>query len=76
MYYDNRITKRIDHFLINEGIFHGVSHIKQWVGEGECSNHFPIFIELQCDNLNPPNPFKFNAHWIVNEDYVMMVKRA
>ena len=53
------IAKNVDIFIINEGILHGIPVIKQWVGEGGESNHFPNFIEHKGDNHRPPSLFKF-----------------
>ena len=55
------ITKRLDCYLIDEGMMLSGPLIKQWVGDDNDSDHFSIFLELKGDLSKPPSLFKFNA---------------
>lgn len=43
----------------------------EWGGE---SDHNPIVMELKGGMLKPPRPFKLNATWIANLDYIALLK--
>ena len=40
---DARVAKRIDHFLVAEQLVDRFFVVRQWVGNGGLSDHFPIF---------------------------------
>ena len=44
---EDRIAKRLDRFLVAEQIVDGPFQIRQWVGCGGASDHFPIFLDLK-----------------------------
>jgi hypothetical protein len=67
---DQHITKRLDRFLVNEGILNTVDNIKQWTRSGGDSDHFSIILESSFGKSKPPNPFKFNTCWLYHEDYL------
>lgn len=43
---EDRIAKRLDRFLISEGLISRVPLLRQWVDEIGNSDHFPIFLDL------------------------------
>lgn len=43
--------------------------VRQWVGSGGISDHFPIFFEIQKGPSNPPSPLKFNKVWLQDETF-------
>ena len=47
--------------------------IRQWVGKGGHSDHFPIFLEFKNGPVKPPSPLKFNKTWINDEGFVNLI---
>ena len=66
---DARVAKRIDHFLVAEQLVDRFIHVRQWVGSGGLSDHFPIFFEIQKGPTNPPIFLKFNKVWLQDETF-------
>eukprot|EP00253_Pinus_taeda_P018177 PITA_18177 len=64
-----RIAKRLDRFLLSEDLTTSIPMFRQWVGEGENSDHFPIFLEISKHPRKPAAPFKFNASWLQEKSY-------
>eukprot|EP00253_Pinus_taeda_P008825 PITA_08825 len=65
-----RITKRLDRFMISEGLFSSVPMIRQWTDEIGNSDHFPIFLDLSFPPPKPPSPFKFNPSWLLEPSFI------
>eukprot|EP00253_Pinus_taeda_P033133 PITA_33133 len=61
---EDRIAKRLDRFLLSEGLILKVPIFKQWVEEIGNSDHFPIFLDISFSPPKPPSPFKFNSSWL------------
>eukprot|EP00253_Pinus_taeda_P003725 PITA_03725 len=66
---EGRVAKRLDRYLINEDLMRDIPMIRQWVGEGGNSDHFPILLEVGKPPLKPASPFKFNAAWLQEESF-------
>eukprot|EP00253_Pinus_taeda_P015506 PITA_15506 len=66
---EGRVAKRLDRFLINESLMRDIPMIRQWVGEGGNSDHFPILLEFEKPPPKPASPFKFNAAWLQEESF-------
>jgi hypothetical protein len=68
----NGVSKRLDHFLLNENILGIVNMCRSWVLNNFFSDHNPIF--LQVEELKDPLhfPFKFNHAWLL-ESYFQSV---
>jgi hypothetical protein len=66
---EGRVAKRIDHFLVAEILVDRFFQVRQWVGSGGASDHFPIFFELKIGPLNPPSPLKYNKTWLQDESF-------
>jgi len=66
---ENRIAKRIDRFLVAEQLVDRFFQVKQWVGSGGRSDHFPIFLELQKGPINPPSSLKLNKVWLQDDSF-------
>jgi len=66
---DARVAKRIDRFLVAEQLVDRFFQVRQWVGSGGISDHFPIFFEIQKGPSNPPSPLKFNKGWLQDESF-------
>lgn len=46
---------------------------RQWVGFGRISDHRPIYLEIRGDMNKPKGPFKFNATWLRDIEYIQLV---
>ena len=58
---EDKISKRLDKFLIGEDVVSSTFQLTQWVeGDGD-SNHNLIMLDIKGDIKRPPSPFKFNA---------------
>jgi len=66
---ESRVAKRIDRFLVAEQMVDRFFQVRQWVGSGGISDHFPIFFEIQKGPTNPPSPLKFNKGWLLDETF-------
>ena len=66
---DARVAKRIDRFLVAEQLVDRFFSVRQWVGCGGLSDHFPIFFEIKKGPNNPPSPLKFNKLWLQDETF-------
>ena len=64
-----RVAKRIDRFLIAEQLVDRSFLVRQWVGSGGHSDHFPIFFEIKKAPINPPSSLKFNKTWLQDESF-------
>ena len=49
---------------------------RQWVGSGSESDHQPIFLQILNRGIQLKSPFKFNPHWLENEDLVKSLKES
>jgi len=49
--------------------------VRQWIGSGGESIHFPILIEEVGEKKKPTIPFKFNSSWLKEESYIDLVKQ-
>ena len=67
------MEKRLDKFLIVEGMRDDICRIKQWVNYGEDSYHFLIVLEMAKSGSKPTSPFKFNPNKLHEEDYIKLV---
>lgn len=66
---DARVAKRIYRFLVAEQLVDRFFQIRQWVGSGGASDHFPIFFEIKKGPIKPPSPLKFNKIWLQDESF-------
>ena len=66
---DARVAKRFDRFLVAEQLVDRFFLVRQWVGSGGLSDHFPIFLEIKKGPNNPPSPLKFNKSWLQDESF-------
>jgi len=71
---EGRVSKRLDRFLVSEQLVEGPYMIRQWVGSGGASDHFPIFFELRTGPQNPLSYLKFNKSWLQDDTFMDLVK--
>ena len=70
------ICKRLDRLLISTDLLDCDLQIRQRVGCGGISDHQPVFLQLFHNDAKPRSPFKFNANWLVNDDFVSLLKAS
>ena len=63
------LARRLDRFLIKQGLLPVLSRARQWVGSGGKSDHSPIYLEFECGPNRARPPFKFNSRWFQDPDY-------
>jgi hypothetical protein len=56
---DDRVEKRLDRFLVAEGLIESLALFKQWVLCGGEYDHSPIVMELWGRGRRAPSPFNF-----------------
>ena len=39
-------------------------------------DHHSVFLQILSNNPKPRSPFKFNADWLLNEDFVELLKAS
>eukprot|EP00253_Pinus_taeda_P022219 PITA_22219 len=71
---EDRIAKRLDRFLILEGLIRRVPLFRHWVEEVGNSDHFPIFLDLSFPPPKPPAPFKVNSSWLQEPSFNNLFK--
>jgi hypothetical protein len=71
---DEHIAKRLDRFLISTHLVEEPILLRQWVGTGGESDHYPIFLEVAGNTRKPTSPFKFNSSWLKEEEFINLVK--
>lgn len=67
------LDHRLDHFLIKDRLIGNTYNYRQGVGTGGLSNHSPIYLEISGLEQKPKSPFKFNASWLKDPDYLCLV---
>ena len=70
------ICKRLDRFLLSTNMLDLDFFYCQWVGCGGDSDHQPVFLQILNRGIQLRSPFKFNAHWLVNDDLVKLLKES
>jgi hypothetical protein len=54
---EDGVAKRLDHFLIVDSLLEKQLTMKQWIGYGGISDHYPIFLEFRQGSKKPTSPF-------------------
>jgi len=71
---DSRVAKRLDRFLVADSLVNRHFLMRQWIGSGGQSDHFPIFLEMRKDPSKPASPLKFNKIWLKDESFIKLIK--
>ena len=66
----------MDRFLVSNDLLDLDFFYRQWVGCGGDSDHQPVFLQILNRGIQLRSPFKFNAHWLVNDDLVTLLKES
>jgi hypothetical protein len=70
----DRISKRLDRFLIAEELLLGIGVYRSWVEYPFISDHAPILIQLEMPPRYKVFPFKFNPQWLKDQDFHLLVQ--
>ena len=70
---DDLVARRLNHFLIKEGLLQNLGSLRQWIGSGGISDHSPIFLEITGDFKKPASLFKLCFVWLQDPDYIKLV---
>lgn len=73
---EGRVAKRLDRFLVTKKIVDNHHFIRQWVGKGGHSDHFPIFLEFKNGPVKPPSPLKFNKTWLKDDSFMALISNG
>jgi len=71
---ENRVAKRLDRFLVADSLVERQFLLRQWIGTGGQSDHFPIFLEIRKGPSMPASPLKFNKGWLKDESFINLIK--
>jgi hypothetical protein len=61
-------------FLLSKPLIDDSIRVKQWVSFGGDFDNFLLILVLDFIRRRPTSPFTFNYSWLVEEDFVKMVK--
>jgi hypothetical protein len=67
------IARRLDRVLVSEDLLSDVGHYRSWVELPFISDHAPVFFQLDLPPLYKAYPFKLNAQWLKDQDFVDLV---
>jgi hypothetical protein len=68
------LAKHLDRFFVHHDRLHYFGIYQSWVGKVHCSDHFPIFLEIDKDMGKPGAPFKYNPSWSKDEGFRKLVR--
>jgi hypothetical protein len=71
---EDSIAKILDCFLMKDTLLEKSFKLKQWIGHGGISDHYPIFLELRTGMNKPPSAFKFHRTWLNDDTFLKLVK--
>jgi len=67
------IARRLDRCFVIEGLLSTAGLYKSWVEYPYVSDHAPFLIQLENSPLYKSFPYKFNADWLRDSDFVKLV---
>lgn len=70
---EERIAKRLHRFLVGEDVVTSIFQIRKWVESCGESDHNHIMLDIKGDIRQPPIPFKFNARWLKDPNFITLV---
>lgn len=70
---DDWVDRRLDRFLIKEGLLQNFGYYRQWIGSGGISDHSPTYLEITGEFKKSASPYKFCSVWLQDPDYLNMV---
>jgi len=70
------VSKKLNRFQVHHVLLEKVERYKAWVDSSQCSNHFPIMLELDQGTSNLEAPFKYNPSWFGDQKFQDLVKAS
>jgi hypothetical protein len=70
------IAKRLDRFLISEKLVSSGIRYRSWICNDKISDHMPVMLQLEFGSDIVSYPFKFNAVWMEDQDFVSFVRNS
>lgn len=70
---DDLVARRLDHFLIKEGLLQNIGFFRKWIGSSGIFDHSLIYLEITRDFKKSASPFKFCSVWLQDLDYIKLV---
>jgi len=67
------IASRLDRVLVYEGLLSVIVLYRSWVEFPFISNHAPVLLQLELPPFYKAYPFKLNAHWLNDQDFMDLV---
>ena len=69
-------AKRMDRFFISEKFVSSRINYRSWTCNDKISDHMPVMLQLEFGSDNVRYPFKFNAVWLEDQDFVSFVRSS
>lgn len=70
---EDRLARRLDHFLIKERLLGMGYNYRQWVGLGGLLDQFPIYLKVIGGMNKPKARYKINSTWLKDAEYIKLV---
>jgi hypothetical protein len=70
------IAKRLDRFLLDESLLICNYKVRSWVINSTISDHNLICLQLDSYAQKSSPPFKFNATWVNDQDFTLLIKQS
>jgi hypothetical protein len=70
------ISKRLDRFLMNETLMGGMIRCRSWVINSFLTDHNLVCLQFDENKETNHYPFKFNHAWLLEPDFILMVRKT
>jgi len=70
------VARRLDRFLVVEDLLIDIGLYRSWVEFPYISNHASILLQMELPLAYKLYPFKFNVQWILEKEFVDIVKKV
>jgi len=67
------VARRLDRILISEDLLTDIGLYRSWVEFPCISYHVPVILQLELPPAYKISPYKFNAQWLNDKDFVDLV---
>ena len=71
---EDGISKILDFYLIFDQLVSSLPRYRVWTHRCGISDHFPVLLDWLDQQSTCAYPFKFNQSWLVNEEFVKMIR--
>jgi hypothetical protein len=70
------ISRRLDRVLVSDQLLSVAGNFRSWVESPFVSDHAPIYFQMEQCPVYKSFPFKFNASWLNEKDYVDLILKT